>query len=267
MTGRAGPSRLPAAPDAEPLVEVRRSARRRRTVSAYRDGDRTVVLIPARMSRAEERRWVAAMLERLDRQDRKLRPGDEALLERAVALSRRYLEGAPVPASVRWVGNQGSRWGSCTPVDRTIRLSDRLQGMPGWVLDYVLVHELVHLRVPGHGADFWAEVEQFPRTERARGYLEGVSATAGLGFSDADESIAAENIAYDDGVPAIGENVEIIAPPAAVARGKRQAATRPGRGTRPSNNRQSPEQGSLDFDMFDNDGIGDSDEVDAGDRA
>jgi predicted metal-dependent hydrolase len=192
MTGRAGPSRSPAAADAEPLVEVRRSARRRRTVSAYRDGDRTVVLIPARMSRAEERRWVAAMLERLDRQDRKLRPGDAALLERAVALSRRYLEGAPEPASVRWVGNQGSRWGSCTPVDRTIRLSDRLQGMPSWVLDYVLVHELVHLRVPGHGADFWAEVEQFPRTERARGYLEGVSATAGLGFSDADADADAD---------------------------------------------------------------------------
>jgi predicted metal-dependent hydrolase len=261
MTARAGPSRLPAAADAEPLVEVRRSARRRRTVSAYRDGDRTVVLIPARMSRAEERRWVAAMLERLDRQDRKLRPGDEALLERAVALSRRYLEGAPVPASVRWVGNQGSRWGSCTPVDRTIRLSDRLQGMPSWVLDYVLVHELVHLRVPGHGADFWAEVEQFPRTERARGYLEGVSATAGLGFSDADERGADE-----DDAPAIGENVEIIAPTADVRRGERQATTRPGRSTRPSNSRQRPEQGALDFDMFDNDDVGDSDEVDAGDR-
>jgi predicted metal-dependent hydrolase len=174
----------PSATDAEPLVEVRRSARRRRTVSAYRDGDRTVVLIPARMSAAEERRWVKAMLERLASQDRKLRPGDSALLDRAVALSRRYLEGAPVPASVRWVSNQGARWGSCTPSDRTIRLSHRLQGMPGWVLDYVIVHELVHLRVPGHGPDFWAEVAQYPRTERARGYLEGVSATAELGLSD-----------------------------------------------------------------------------------
>jgi predicted metal-dependent hydrolase len=189
MTGRVV---KPSAADAEPLVEVRRSARRRRTVSAYRDGDRTVVLIPARMSVAEERKWVKAMLERLARQDRKLRPGDGDLLERAVALSRRHLEGAPVPASIRWVGNQGSRWGSCTPSDRTIRLSDRLQGMPGWVLDYVIVHELVHLRVPGHGADFWAEVAQYPRTERARGYLEGVSATAGLGLSDADEAHLAE---------------------------------------------------------------------------
>jgi predicted metal-dependent hydrolase len=177
----------PSTAETEPLVEVRRSARRRRTVSAYRDGDRTVVLIPARMSQSEERRWVKAMLERLARQDRKLRPGDGALFDRAVALSRRHLVGAPVPASVRWVGNQGSRWGSCTPSDRTIRLSHRLQGMPGWVLDYVIVHELVHLRVPGHGADFWAEVARYPRTERARGYLEGVSAAAGLGLSDTDE--------------------------------------------------------------------------------
>jgi predicted metal-dependent hydrolase len=168
----------------DPQVEVRRSARRRRTVSAYRDGERTVVLIPARMSRAEEREWVAVMLERLAKQDRKLRPSDRDLLARATELSRAWLAGRAKPASVRWVGNQGSRWGSCTPVDRTIRLSSRLQGMPSWVVDYVLVHELAHLLVPGHGPDFWALVDEFPRTERARGYLEGVSAAAGLDLSD-----------------------------------------------------------------------------------
>ena len=37
-----------------PNVEVRRSARRRRTVSAYRDGDKTVVLVPSRLTKAEE---------------------------------------------------------------------------------------------------------------------------------------------------------------------------------------------------------------------
>jgi predicted metal-dependent hydrolase len=153
-------------------------------VSAYRDGDRTVVLIPARMSRAEEREWVTVMLERLAKQDKRLRPSDRDLLARATDLSRSCLVARPRPASVRWVANQGSRWGSCTPADRTIRLSSRLQGMPTWVVDYVLVHELAHLLVPGHGPEFWAEVEAFPRTERARGYLEGVSATAGLGLSD-----------------------------------------------------------------------------------
>ena len=169
-----------------PPVDVRRSTRRRRTVSAYRDGDRVVVLLPARMSQAEERRWVSVMLERLDRQDRKLRPGDDDLNARAWELSKRWLGGRPQPTSVRWVTNQGARWGSCTPVDGTIRLSGRLRGMPSWVVDYVLVHELAHLLVPGHGPEFWAEVERFPRTERARGYLEGVSATAGLDLSDDD---------------------------------------------------------------------------------
>jgi predicted metal-dependent hydrolase len=163
-------------------------------VSAYRDGDRTVVLIPARMSRAEEREWVTVMLERLAKQDKRLRPSDRDLLARATDLSRSWLGGRARPASVRWVANQGSRWGSCTPADRTIRLSSRLQGMPTWVVDYVLVHELAHLLVPGHGPEFWAEVEAFPRTERARGYLEGVSATAGLGLSDvADDTDVADD--------------------------------------------------------------------------
>ncbi|MDQ1624812.1 MAG: hypothetical protein QOJ49_310 [Actinomycetota bacterium] len=173
----------PHDPTATPAVEVRRSARRRRTVSAYRDGDRTVVLIPARMTRAEEREWVDIMLARLAKQDRRRRPSDAALEVRAADLSRRYLDGRAAPASVRWVANQGARWGSCTPADRTIRLSTRLQGMPSWVVDYVLVHELAHLLVAGHGARFWALVEAFPRAERARGYLEGVAAAAGLAMS------------------------------------------------------------------------------------
>jgi predicted metal-dependent hydrolase len=174
------PSRRPAAAVPEPEIEVRRSTRRRRTVSAYRDGDRTVVMIPARMTRAEERHWVALMVERLAKQDQRRRPGDDELLARAGDLSRRYLGGRAKPASVRWVTNQGSRWGSCTPVDASIRLSSRMKGMPAWVVDYVLVHELAHLLVTGHGPRFWAAVEGYPRSERARGYLEGVAAAAGL---------------------------------------------------------------------------------------
>ena len=172
--------------DADAQVEVRRSARRRRTVSAYRDGDRTVVLIPARMSRAEEREWVAVMLERLAKQDRKLRPSDRDLLARATELSRAWLAGRARPASVRWVGNQGSRWGSCTPGNRTIRLSRRLEPMPEWVVDYVLVHELSHLLEAGHNARFWALVDRYPEAERAKAWLDGYSAGARL-EGDADD--------------------------------------------------------------------------------
>jgi predicted metal-dependent hydrolase len=174
-------------------VEVRRSARRRRTVSAYREGDRTIVLIPARFSKAEERRWVAEMLERLQARDlrrtRGPRSSDAALLLRARQLSATVLDGQAEPSTVRWVSNMSSRWGSCTPSDRSIRVSTRLRGMPNWVLDYVLVHELAHLIVPGHGADFWAAVARYPRADRARGYLEGVAAAAHLRMADERDDI------------------------------------------------------------------------------
>ncbi|MGW5650833.1 M48 metallopeptidase family protein [Streptomyces humi] len=161
-------------------IEVRRSARRRRTVSAYREGDRTVVLIPARMSEAEEKRWVTVMLNKLAAQESRRVLGDAELAERAQRLSAQYFGGRARPATVRWVTNQNTRWGSCTPAEGSIRLSHRLQGMPEYVVDYVLCHELAHLLVPGHGPGFWQLLEAYPRTERARGYLEGVVAAARL---------------------------------------------------------------------------------------
>jgi len=187
-----------------PTVQVRRSTRRRRTVAAYRDGDSVVVLIPARFSVAEEREWVQKMIERLDSRERRVRRGrgDAELEQRARQLARQYLDDTIRPVSVRWVSNQRGRWGSCTPSDGTIRLSDRLRAMPGWVVDYVLVHELAHLRAPGHGPDFWALVDRYPRTERARGYLEGVAAGAGISFSEDGDlgSLTGDNDqAEDDG--------------------------------------------------------------------
>ncbi|MEV5568728.1 M48 family metallopeptidase [Spirillospora sp. NPDC052269] len=174
-----------------PNVEVRRSSRRRRTVSAYRDGDKVVVMLPSRLSKAEEEQWIATILQRLADRERRRRPSDADLETRADELSRRYLDGKAVPASVRWVENQRTRWGSCTPDDGTIRLSTRLRGMPSWVVDYVLIHELAHLLVPGHGADFWELVAHYPKADRARGYLEGVAAAAHLpmesGASDEDD--------------------------------------------------------------------------------
>lgn len=163
---------------ADPAVEVVRSSRRRRTVAAHREGDKIVVSVPARISRAEEAKWVALMVQRVLAGERRLRPSDDELLSRARELSERYLGGRAVPDSVRWVDNMASRWGSCTPLDRTIRLSRRLSGMPEYVVDYVLLHELAHLLVPGHGPRFWAELAGYERLERAKGFLEGVTAAS-----------------------------------------------------------------------------------------
>ena len=170
-------------------IEVRRSARRRRTVSAYREGARIVVLIPARFSRREEADWVGRMVRDVEaREDRARRRGpgasDDALLQRAIHINRRYLDGLAVPASIRWVDTMASRWGSCTTVDRTIRLSNRLRDFPSWVTDYVILHELVHLLVPGHGPDFWALAARYERTERARGFLHGHSVATRSGVED-----------------------------------------------------------------------------------
>ncbi|QUH00348.1 M48 family metallopeptidase [Saccharopolyspora erythraea] len=177
---------------AEPQVEVRRSKRRRQTVSAYRDGDKVVVLLPARMSRAEEKRWVADMLSRLQRSETRrrspARDSDEALAERCRVLAAKYLDGRAEPATVRWVAPMRTRWASCTPSDASIRVSRRLRDVPGWVLDYVLVHELAHLLVPGHGPAFWKLVRQYPKTERAVGYLEGLSAAAHLDLGLDDDT-------------------------------------------------------------------------------
>lgn len=184
---------VPATPD----VEIRRSARRRRTVSAYRDGPKTIVLVPERLSRSEERRWVATMLERLERREARRSPSDPDLRARALALSARYLDGRARPVSVRWSTTQNRRWGSCTAADGSIRLSTRLRGMPGWVLDYVIVHELAHLLVPDHSAAFWSLVEHYPRTERARGYLQGVSDAEALGVTDGEAPDSSDGAAPD----------------------------------------------------------------------
>src|SRR3954466_9427015 len=161
-------------------VEVRRSKRRRRTVSAYREGDRIVVLVPATLSRRQEAEWVEAMVARVERAEARRRSTDDDLLTRANALSRTWLSGRALPATVRWVDNQRSRWGSCTPVDRSIRLSRRLQDMPDWVVDYVLVHELAHLIEPGHNDRFWRWVARYPEAERAKAWLDGYSTAARL---------------------------------------------------------------------------------------
>ncbi|TDF93155.1 M48 family peptidase [Arthrobacter terricola] len=175
--------------DGAPVV-VRRSARRRRTVAAFWEDGKAVVAIPAHFSKAQEGEWVRRMLDKLKRQGEKQaggggngrRTGDVALANHAANLSAKYLGGRAVPTSVRWVSNQKSRWGSATPADGTIRLSDKLQGMPSWVVDYVLLHELAHLLVAGHNAGFWRHLDAYPETERAKAFLEGVAFATSRGL-------------------------------------------------------------------------------------
>jgi predicted metal-dependent hydrolase len=172
-------------------VEVRRSRRRTRTVTAFREGGRTVVAIPDRFTRVQEREWVRRMVARLETQERRRKPSDERLAVRAGELSRRYLGGQARPTSVAWSGRQGKRWGSCSVADGSIRLSSRLRGMPGWVVDYVLLHELAHLLSAGHGPEFWSLLSGYPHTDRARGFLDGFAFASDVAPALAEDAPAA----------------------------------------------------------------------------
>ena len=160
------PSLVEAPPAPALDVRVIRSARRTRTSSARLVGQTLEIRLPAWMSAAEEAHWVAEWTRRFRR---KMTADRIDLPERAATLAGRY--DLPRPTSIRWVDGMRTRWGSCTPATGAIRLSSALAPFPDWVIDYVIVHELAHLREGGHSAAFWRLVGRYPRAERARGYL------------------------------------------------------------------------------------------------
>ena len=170
-------------------VEIVRSTRRKRTVEAQIINGTIRVHVPARMKQSEVDRYTAELVARLQRSEASDRID---LVARSALLARRYK--LPLPTSIRFVDNQKSQWGSCTPASGEIRLSSRLTQFPSWVLDYVIVHELAHLIEFHHNAKFLALVDQYPKAERARGFLTGVH-YAPDGQADAD---AADNDAVDN---------------------------------------------------------------------
>jgi predicted metal-dependent hydrolase len=151
-------------------VRVVESDRRRRTVSARLVGGVVEVRVPAWMPSAERQRWAERMRARIERQVNRARPADDDLERRAAALNLRLFGGALSWTSIAYA-KQRRRWGSCSITTGTIRISSRAAELPGWVLDYLLVHELAHLEVARHGPRFWNLVNRYALTERARGYL------------------------------------------------------------------------------------------------
>ena len=110
--------------------------------------------------------------------------GEAAFLRRRVGdflrseARRRITARLPGHAEVLGVKPRGvrlkdtrSRWGSCAP-DGTLAFSWRLVMAPDWVLDYVVAHEVAHLREMNHSARFWAHVERLtPHREAAVEWL------------------------------------------------------------------------------------------------
>ena len=117
---------------------------------------------------------------------------DDDLFSRAKELERKHFEERLPLKSIRYVSNQKKRYGSCTPAEGTIRISDRLRRVPQWVLDYVIVHELAHLIHPDQSPPFWELVNRYPLSERARGFL------MGAGLKDDDDVDGNEDLDQSD---------------------------------------------------------------------
>ena len=95
------------------------------------------------------------------------RRAGERLPERVAAWQPKV--GVPLPRVI--VANQRKRWGSCDQRG-TIRLNWRIIQAPMRLVDYVVVHELAHLRHRGHGRDYWQAVGRvMPDCERRRADL------------------------------------------------------------------------------------------------
>lgn len=157
---------------------VRRSSRRRSTMGIVRERGTLVVVVPERMTVKQQQELIPGFVTRYLQHEARRRPpaGDAALTARAEELFSSHLDepGQPRPEfTVSWSSRQQQRWGSCTAATGEIRLSDRLQQMPDWVADYVLVHELAHLLEHTHSARFHQLVARYPHTERAQGFLDG----------------------------------------------------------------------------------------------
>ncbi|MEI6648981.1 MAG: M48 family metallopeptidase [Actinomycetes bacterium] len=161
---------------------VVRSPRRKKSISAFRRNGVIEIHIPARTTKKEEAALVKEMITMVLSREARVRRTDATLEILASQLLAQFLpEFSQKPSSITWRAMR-DRWGSCTTVDRTIRISERLQTAPEFVLRCVLFHELIHLEIPDHGKEFYTYLSRFDERERAESYLSGFE--AGLASKD-----------------------------------------------------------------------------------
>lgn len=155
-------------------VEIVRSKKRKKTVSARVVNGAIVVRVPASLTSDQEQDAVTKLVRKIEKSRvRTDLNSDGELKERAKLLTRRYFGDNLNPKSIKYVTNQNTRHGSCTTSRGSIRISHNISKIPSWVRDYVIIHELAHLVHPDHSEAFWSLVYKYEYAERARGYLLG----------------------------------------------------------------------------------------------
>lgn len=87
--------------------------------------------------------------------------GRQMLVQRLNVFSEKY----GLPYNRVFVKNQKTRWGSCSE-KKNINLNINLLRLPEELMDYAIIHELVHTKVLNHSAQFWALLEKFVKNAR-----------------------------------------------------------------------------------------------------
>lgn len=164
------------------MVDVRviKSAKRRRTINAKRVNGEILLYVSNTFSSEKIEHYIEWAKKRFEASDRKknLIEGDanENLENMAKQLNREYFNDELKWNKIEYSTEQNSKmFGNCRSVDKIIRISDRLLKMPKFVHDYVVVHEMAHLKVPWHNEQFWNLVKRYEKTDMARGYLMAVA--------------------------------------------------------------------------------------------
>lgn len=153
-------------------IIVKRSRKRKKTIQGYVRNGVITIQVSFGLEPAEEKTQVDKIVRRLERMVNRRQEKDEEYLRRLFEkFNREFFDRSLTVNSIIFVNNQNVINGSCTPADRTIRISDRILQMPPWVLNYVVLHEMAHLFHPDHSKAFWGIVNRYRYTERARSYL------------------------------------------------------------------------------------------------
>ncbi len=145
-----------------------------------RPDGKVYVTVPQRMPEREILRFVRENTAWIEAQRKKFadRPDRQFYLDRKAEFDRKVEELLP-----RWEQITGlycqswhsrymtSRWGSCIPSKGRLCFNLQLADKPESCLEYVILHELLHLAHPGHGADFKADLDRYMPDWRSRNKL------------------------------------------------------------------------------------------------
>ena len=170
----------------EASVTVRRDKRLKKYSRwEIRPDGSVFVRVPYRLRNKEIPKLLQQIEKSLARSKKRARniKTDADLQARAEKINKIYFDGKIQWVAIRWVSNMEHRLGSCTnggATDGHIRISDKIKDWPQWVVDYVIAHELTHRLHSNHSPAFWKTLtEAYPKTERARGFIQGIGFAKG----------------------------------------------------------------------------------------